>query len=156
MQYSDKVNIGKIIENVPFYPQKEFQCGPASLASILNYYGIMTTPDEIAQEIFSKTAKGTLNLDMVIYARKKGLRANHYVGSFADLQRNIDDGNPVIVLVDYGFSFYRHYHFLVVIGYNDEGVFFNSGDPKKEFMPIEDFMPLWRRTNYWTLLIKSE
>lgn len=28
-----------IIKKVPFYPQETFQCGPASMAEVLNYWG---------------------------------------------------------------------------------------------------------------------
>ncbi len=146
----------KIIENVPFYPQREFQCGPASLAAVLSYHGIFTSPEEVATEIFSKSAKGTLNLDMVLYAQKKGLKGIHYSGSLSDLKFHIESGYPLIVLVDYGFSFYKHYHYVVVVGYNDYGIFFNSDNSQRKFIETEDFTKIWQKTNYWTLLIKKE
>ncbi|HLB02506.1 MAG TPA: C39 family peptidase, partial [Nitrospiria bacterium] len=39
------------VEGVPFYPQKEYQCGPASLAAVLNYFGQAVSPEEIAEAI---------------------------------------------------------------------------------------------------------
>lgn len=62
-----------LIDNIPFYPQEEYQCGPASLASALNYWGVHVTPDDIAKEIYSESARGTLNIDMILYINKKGL-----------------------------------------------------------------------------------
>jgi predicted double-glycine peptidase len=143
-----------LIENVPFYPQEAYQCGPASLAGALNYWGISVTPEEIAEEIFSKSAKGTLNIDMVFYAQRKGLDAIQYKGSLEDLRKNIDSGIPVIVLVDYGFSLYQANHFMVAVGYNENGVIVNSGKEKEKFIAQDDFMKTWEKTKYWTILIK--
>ncbi|MEW6418412.1 MAG: C39 family peptidase [Nitrospirota bacterium] len=145
----------RIIENVPFYPQETYQCGPASLASVLNYWGINISPDEIAKEIFSESARGTLNMDMVLYAQRKGLNTIQYQGSMDNLKKNIDFGYPIIVLVDYGFSLYRANHFMVVIGYNEHGVIVNSGRDKGKFISAEDILKAWEKTNYWTLLIKK-
>lgn len=143
-----------MIENVPFYPQETYQCGPASLAGVLNYWGVNVNPDDIAKEIFSESAKGTLNIDMVLYAQRKGLDVTQYKGNMEDLKKNIESGYPVIVLVDYGFYLYQVNHFMVVVGYNEHGVTVNSGKDKNKFIPRESFIKTWERTKYWTLLIK--
>jgi len=143
-----------IIENVPFYPQETYQCGPASLAGVLNYWGVNVNSDDIAKEIFSKSAKGTLDIDMVLYAQRMGLDVNQYKGNMEDLKKNIESGYPVIVLVDYGFYLYQVNHFMVVVGYNEHGVTVNSGKNKNKFIPKESFIKTWERTKYWTLLIK--
>jgi ABC-type bacteriocin/lantibiotic exporter with double-glycine peptidase domain len=121
---------------------------------VLNYWGLKVTPDEIAGEIYSDSARGTLSIDMVLYAQKKGLMAAQYEGNMDDLRKNIDSGYPVIVLVDYGFSFIQANHFLVVIGYNEHGVVVNSGKDKNKFISERDFMKSWKKTGFWTLLIK--
>ena len=143
-----------VIEDVPFYAQTSYQCGPASLAGVLNYWGIKVTPDEIAEEIYSTSARGTLDIDMVLYARKRVLLVTQYEGTIEDLRKNIDSRHPLIVLVDYGFSFMQKNHFIVVIGYNDHGVIVNSGKKKGKFVLEEDFLKSWERTKFWTLLIK--
>ncbi len=144
-----------LIENVPFYPQTAYQCGPASLAGVLNFWGVNVTPDEIAQEIYSKSARGTLNIDMVLYAQKKGLDAVQYEGSMDDLRKNIDSRHPIIVLVDYGFFSIQANHFMVVIGYNEDGIIVNSGKDREKFISEKDFISSWKKTKYWTLLIKK-
>jgi predicted double-glycine peptidase len=143
-----------IIENVPFYPQTSHQCGPASLAGVLNYWGIKVTPEEIAGEIYSNSARGTLNIDMVLYAQKKGLKAIQYEGTMEDLRKNIDSRRPIIVLVDYGFFSVQANHFMVVIGYNEDGVIVNSGKDKEKFISEKDFLKIWGKTKFWTLLIQ--
>ena len=149
-----ETNQGNIIENVPFYPQTSYQCGPASLAGVLNYWGVKVTTDEIAGEIYSASARGTLDIDMVLYAQKKGLLATQYEGNLEDVRKNVASGHPIIVLVGYGFSLIQKNHFMVIIGYNDHGVIVNSGKDNNKFIPEKDFLESWERTKFWTLLIK--
>lgn len=144
-----------IVGGVPFYPQEDYQCGPASLASVMNYWGVSITPEEIAKQIYSQSAGGTLNIDMVLYAQARGLESSHYKGGLDDLRKKIDSGQPIIVLVDYGFSIVQANHFMVVIGYNEHGVVVNSGRHEKKFISMDDFLKLWERTKFWTLLIKK-
>jgi len=142
-----------MIQNVPFHPQEEFQCGPASLAGVLNHWNINVSPEEIASEIYSKSAKGTLNIDMVLYVEKTGLKARQYRGSFEDVKTKIDSGYPLIVLVDEGFLIYQKNHFMVVIGYGAEGILANSGREQRKFIPVKEFLRSWERTKFWTLWI---
>ncbi|MBW1677951.1 MAG: peptidase C39 family protein [Deltaproteobacteria bacterium] len=146
----------QIIESVPFYPQEAYQCGPASLAGVLNYWQTGVSPEDIAGEIYSESAKGTLDIDMISYAERKGLKAMQYKGSVEDIKRNIDSGYPVIVLVDYGFWVYQQNHFMVVIGYNENGILANSGRDRLKFIPFRDFLKLWKRTDFWTMLINPK
>jgi ABC-type bacteriocin/lantibiotic exporter with double-glycine peptidase domain len=144
------------IENLPFYPQESYQCGPAALSGVLNYWGVAVTPDEVAGNIFSSSARGTLTIDMVLYAQQKGLSVEQFKGSLDNLRQNIDAGFPVIVLVDNGGAFYQLNHFMVVIGYNKYGILANSGKDKEKFIPEKDFLKSWEKTNFWTLLIRKQ
>jgi ABC-type bacteriocin/lantibiotic exporter with double-glycine peptidase domain len=143
------------IENLPFYPQESYQCGPASLAGVLNYWGATVKPDEIARNIFSSSARGTLTIDMVLYAQQQGLSAEQYKGSLENLKQNIDSGLPVVVLVDYGGLLYQMNHFMVIIGYNEYGILANSGKDHEKFIPEDDFLKSWEKTNFWTLRIRK-
>lgn len=145
-----------LLEAIPFYPQEDYQCGPASLAGVLNYWGVAVSPREVAGEIFSPSAKGTLNFDMPLYVRSKGLEALQYSGSLVDLREKIRFSYPLIVLVDYGFSVYQLNHFMVVVGFYDEGVVVNSGKKEGQLISSQDFLKSWERTKYWTLLVKPK
>lgn len=143
----------RVIDGVPFFPQEEYQCGPASLAGILNYYGWKISPADIAAEIFSRKAGGTLDMDMVFYARKKGLRAEKYRGTFEDLQAQIDSRRPLIVLIDQGFWVYQIHHFMVVVGYDEGSIIVNSGKEERKFISRGSFSKTWEKTKFWTLRI---
>jgi hypothetical protein len=43
----------RIVEGVPFYVQKEYQCGPAFLSEIVNFWDIGVSPKKIAEEVYS-------------------------------------------------------------------------------------------------------
>ncbi len=142
-----------IVANVPFYPQREYQCGPASLAGALNYWDVPVSPQDIAAEIYSEAAGGTLDVDMVLFAKRKGLEARQYQGSLEDIKRNVKRGYPIIVLVDQGFWLYQQNHFMVVVGYNEKEVIVNSGKEPLKPIPLKDFLKSWEKTKRWTLLI---
>jgi ABC-type bacteriocin/lantibiotic exporter with double-glycine peptidase domain len=145
----------RMISDVPFYSQEIYQCGPSSLASVLKYWDVAVTPDAVAEEIFSKTARGTLTIDMILYAQQKGLHAEQYRGTIDNLRESVDEGYPLIVLVDYGFSFYQQNHFMVIVGYAEQGIIAHTGKVKEKVIPWDDFVKVWEKTGYWTLLIKK-
>jgi len=145
-----------VILDVPFFPQEDYQCGPASLAGVLNFWKSDVGVREIAGEIFSKSARGTLTIDMLLYAERRGYAALQYKGGLDELKSKIQAGYPVIVLVDYGFFVYHEEHFMVVVGFDANGVIVNSGKTEKLYVSNEDFLKAWERTNNWTLLIKPK
>lgn len=145
----------RIIKSVPFFPQEDYQCGPASMASVLNYQGLKTAPEEVAAAIYSKSARGTLNFDMVFFAERQGLSARQYPGNLADLKSRINRSSPLIVMVDYGFWAYQKNHFMVVVGYDSGNVIVHSGKDSYKPVPVDAFLKAWRKTNNWTLLIQK-
>ena len=153
----DNVGTGMahLIRNVPFFPQETYQCGPASLAEVMLYWGVKTSPESISKEIYSNSARGTLTLDMVLYAQKKGLNAIHTNKNrnISYIRENINNGYPLIVMVDYGFWKYQQYHYMVIIGYNNNGIIAYSGKSPQKFINEEDFLRIWGKANSWTLLI---
>jgi ABC-type bacteriocin/lantibiotic exporter with double-glycine peptidase domain len=146
----------RLVPGVPFFAQEMHQCGPASLAGVLNYWGIPVSPEEIARSLYSPGARGTLNMDLVFYGEKKGLKALQYSGSEEDLEKNISEKIPLVVLVDEGFLAYRKHHFMVVVGYNDGGIFANSGGKQKRFYAWPDFLRTWEKTKHWTLRLTPQ
>lgn len=148
-----------IIKNVPFYEDKNNQCGPSSLASVINYWQTRkhsfdpVTPRDISSKIYSEGARGTLGIDLEFYARGKGFHTIQYSGSIEDIKKNIVDGNPIIILVDFGFFFYQKNHFMVVTGYSSDGIIVHSGSEEK-FISFDNLEKIWGKTRFWTLIVK--
>lgn len=153
--FSAPAGSGKV-ENVPFYSQLTYHCGPASLAGVLNFYGDAVTANQIARAIFRDNIRGTVTLDMVFYVRERGFSARWYSGNTNDIQCAVDAGVPLIVMIDLGFANLRKYHYMVVIGYDQEGVIVNSGKVAEKLMRWDRFLPLWQRAKCWTLRVEPE
>ena len=142
-----------LIKDVPFFPQLDYQCGPASLAGVLNYYGDTVTPNEIAESIYRQKIRGTVSLDMVLYARQRGFDSKWYEGNTDDIVRAVDNGSPLVVMIDLGFSLARAYHYMVITGYSSQGVIAHTGTTSQKLISWERFMSQWERTHNWTLLV---
>jgi predicted double-glycine peptidase len=149
-----------IIPGVPFFSQEAYQCGPTALAIVLDYWyrkagsGQWVTPEEIAHDIYSASARGVLGLDLELYARKRRFETRQYAGNLEDLRRYVDGGIPLIIFVDYGLSVYEVNHFMVVTGYTKDGVIVNSGRRENKTIAAEELEKIWKKNRYWTLALK--
>jgi hypothetical protein len=140
---------------VPFFPDDTDQCGPATLASVLSYWGVRTDPVALKEEIYLPRLKGTLPLDLLLTAQSRGLEAEIYEGSLDDLKSKLAAGRPLVALLDLGFAIFPQGHYVVVTGYDDQrqGVYAHSSLEKDVFIPYERFLRSWDRTGRWTLLL---
>lgn len=146
---------GHYINDVPFVAQEDFFCGPASLAMVLNFYGMKITQEEIAKEIYLKKLKGALNIDLLMYARQKGFQARYYSGSIDDLKANISNDAPLILLLNLGYEIYPVYHYIVAAGFHDEKNFIiaHSGKERDKTFSYKELLKAWEKTSFGTLLI---
>ncbi len=143
------------IDGVPFYPQRDYYCGPASLASIINYWGGNVTQDEVGERVFRKGLRGSLSIDLLIYAREKGFDADVIKGDIDSLKHEIAKDHPVLVFLNLGFKLLPRWHYLVVYGYDDRKgeVITHSGITEVKRFRYRDFMKKWSATDYWGLVI---
>lgn len=143
-----------VVTNVPFFPQEESQCGPASLAMTLNWSGVNIQPADLTSEVFTPDLKGSLQSAMIGATRRHGRIAYPFAGSEA-LLAEISAGNPVIVLVNLGLSWYPKWHYAVVIGFDREleEVTLHSGLTANEHLSYRVFLNIWRRSEFWGLLV---
>ena len=140
---------------VPFFPDDTDQCGPATLASVLTYWGISTDPLALKREIYLPRLKGTLPLDLLLAAQARGLKAEIYEGSLDNVKAELDAGHPLVALLDLGFVIFPQGHYVVVTGYDDrrQSVYVHSSLKKDVFVPYERFLRSWDKTGRWTLLV---
>lgn len=142
------------IVGVPFFPQDEFQCGPASLAMVLNWSGVAVHPSDLSSEVYSPGLKGSLQSSLISSARRHGRIAYPITGSEA-LLAEVSAGHPVIVLVNLSFFWYPKWHYAVVIGYDQQQgeVTLHSGLTAREVLSSWTFMNIWQRSEYWSLMV---
>jgi ABC-type bacteriocin/lantibiotic exporter with double-glycine peptidase domain len=149
---------GHLIDTVPFIPQEAYQCGPASLAMVLQYYGAAVREEEIARELYLPSVRGTLNLDLEFYARRRGFAARSFAGSWERVKAELSRGHPLIVFQDLGVAAYPVPHFAVLVGYDDRAgaVVLHSGTTAYRVVSYGEFERTWARRRAWTLLITPE
>ena len=141
------------LTEVPFYPQKEYQCGPAALATALVASGVKVTPDELVPQVYLPARQGSLQVEMLAAARRHGLVAYQLAPRFEDLLREIAAGTPVIVLQDLGFVS-STWHYAVVVGYDYErgDIILRSGLKQRETLSFPAHEFFWRRGAYWAMV----
>ncbi|MBI2959157.1 MAG: PA2778 family cysteine peptidase, partial [Betaproteobacteria bacterium] len=142
------------LSEVPFFPQKDYQCGPAALATTLAHFGAKTTPDELVGQVYIPARKGSLQVEMLAAARRYGLVSYRLAPSFEDLLREVAAGIPVIVLQDYGVWPFSVWHYAVVAGYDyrrGEAVL-RSGETERLTLPFGILEYTWKQSDYWAMV----
>ena len=141
------------ISSVPFFPQTDYQCGPASLAMTLVWSGVFTDPEKLAGAVYTPSLKGSLQPAMIGAARRHG-RVAYVISSPEELLAEVAAGHPVIVLQNLGLSWVPVWHYAVVIGYDaDSGVVtLHSGETSSKETALRVFDNTWSRSGYWGLL----
>ncbi|MEN3028187.1 MAG: C39 family peptidase [Aquificaceae bacterium] len=107
---------------VPFVKQRDQFCGPASLSSVLQFYGMALSQESIGERVYHPKLKGALITDLENYVRSLGLKVETRRGNIQDLRLLIDRGIPPIILVELGRFGVSSPHYMVVVGY-EEGAF---------------------------------
>ena len=143
------------IDAVPFYEQDKYMCGPSAVASVMNYYGSGVSTKEVEDAVYTGKLKGTLPMDIVIYAKEKGFDASYYEGGLDDLKRNLRQKTPLILFVDLGWFDYRAGHYIVVFGYSDAlgVVSAHWGVEREKTVAYEYLLKIWQRTGYSTIAL---
>lgn len=133
-----------LIDKVPFIKQNPDYCGPASLAMIFNFWGMHISQKEIAQEIYFPELKGTLSIELVLYAIKRDFEAEMYRGNLQDLREKIMTGFPLIVSHRTKKENNR-VHYLVAWGFDDnkEIVYVHSGTKRNLRIDYQTFLKRW-------------
>lgn len=134
------------IGGVPFVKQERGLCGPAALSSVMTYYGTAVGQDVIAKVVYSEKLKGTLISDLENYARSRHFKTTLGQGTIERLKQFIDQGKPVIVPVDMGFWIISQPHYLLVFGYNAEGVLAHTGDEPSQIISYSVLERQWNKT----------
>ena len=120
-------------------------CGPASIVSVLSYYGVQTTQGAVAQVL--RPAGGYMLAGVIPpFVERYGLKATRFRnGSLENLRQLAAAGIPVIVLQwmnrPGGIP-----HFRVVRGYDDKAGLMWLSDPvygPNVYVSYADFQRLW-------------
>lgn len=141
------------VPGVPFFPQDEYQCGPAGLATLLAHTGVPVTAESLVDQVWLPGRRGSLQIEMLAAARRHGRVSYVLAPRYADLLREVAAGNPVLVLQDVG-ALTTQWHYAVVNGfdYPSGTILLRSGTRARHEMPFTAFERSWMASGYWAMV----
>jgi len=140
-----------LLSDVPFYPQREYQCGPAALATVLNYTGVNADIDELVNKVYLPFREGSLQPELIAATRSEGRIPYIIDPNLPGLLSEIQRGHPVLVLQNLGLDWLPQWHYAVVVGFDlsDNSVTLRSGTIKNYTISLSLFEKTWRRAGNW-------
>jgi tetratricopeptide (TPR) repeat protein len=142
------------LAHVPFFPQEDYQCGPAALATLLVDQGIGVGPDTLVSEVYIPERRGSLQTEMLAAARARGLMAYLLNPELEDVLAEVAAGNPVLVFQNLGVRFIPRWHYAVVIGYDlpAREIVLRSGTIERHVNSFSRFERTWQRGGRWAFV----
>ncbi len=143
------------VTDVPFFPQEEYQCGPAALATVLTWSGIEITPDKLTPQVYLPERQGSLQPELLGAARRHGRIPYVLQPQIESLATEVASGHPVLVLQNLGVSFYSQWHYAVVVGFDlaKGDIVLRSGREQRHVVSLKTFEYTWQRGNYWAVVV---
>ena len=141
------------LRDTPFFPQEEFQCGPAALATVLGASGIHVQPDALAPQVYLPKRHGSLQVELIGATRRQGRLAYELPANGNALLAELSEGRPVLLLENLGVKQIPIWHYAVLVGYDtDRNVaILRSGSRKRQEMRWQHFARSWDRGGRWAI-----
>lgn len=144
------------LSDTPFFPQEEYQCGPAALATVLQVAGVeAVTPESLVDQVFLPDREGSLQAELLAATRRAD-RIPFVIPRRMDaLFAEVAAGYPVLVLQNLGLERWPIWHYAVVIGFNpaQQQLILRSGTTEREVVSLRAFERSWRLGNYWAMVV---
>lgn len=138
----------------PFFPQEDYQCGPATLATLLNSAGIAATSEQLVDQVYLPARQGSLQAEMIAAGRRNGALTMTIPPRLDALLHEVASGTPVGVLQNLSLPVRPVWHYAVVIGYDLDRaeLVLRSGTTERLTMPISTFEHTWKRSGHWAIV----
>jgi len=145
------------LTTVPFFPQEEYQCGPAALAALLVSSDVVTMPDLLSPALYIPKRKGTLQLEIIASIRSFNRIPYQLQPEVDDIIGELRAGRPVLVLQNLGLNIWPIYHYAVVVGVLRNGsLILRSGNTERLIMDRDTFLKTWEKAGQWaTVALKG-
>lgn len=140
---------------VPFFPQTEYQCGPAALATVLSFAGVPTDAEALVPEVYTEGLRGSLQAELLA-ATRRHQRIPYVLEPRTDaLAAELAAGRPVLVLQNLGLPRVPVWHYAVVVGLDhDRGrVILRSGKEQRREERTASFLRSWSRGENWAFVV---
>ncbi len=143
------------LTSAPFYPQQDYQCGPAALATAINFHRQQTNPDELKSMVYIPQLKGSLQIEMLAAPRQFNRLAIKLDGKLESILKEINHGIPVLIMQNLGLESIPFWHYAVAIGYDmdKQQILLRSGEIERLSRPFSIFERTWKQSDYWSVVI---
>ena len=143
------------LREVAFFPQEQYQCGPAALATVLDWSGVAVTPEALVPDLMIPARKGSLQIELQAQARARERVPYPFQGNLKILYAELAAGHPVLVLQNLAFNWSPVWHYAVVVGMNPEQgtITLRSGRDPRRVVDQTVFERTWARAQFWALLV---
>ncbi len=143
-----------VVDDVPFFPQEEYQCGPASMAMALAWSGDEVTVDDLVRQVYLPQRQGSLQSGLITAARRHA-RLGYVIAGPDQLLDEMAAGHPVIVLQNLGTDWYPAWHYAVAVGFDRtaEAIILHTGTHEARQTGWSQFLFTWERGRYWGLVV---
>jgi tetratricopeptide (TPR) repeat protein len=143
------------LSSTPFFPQEEYECGPAALATVLQAAGVAVQPEALVKQVYLPGRKGSLQVEMLAASRRYGLPAYALQQKLGAVLEEVAAGHPVLVFQNLSLPIYPVWHYAVVVGFDrDRNVLvLRSGRTQRLEMSLFAFERTWARGNYWAMVV---
>jgi hypothetical protein len=140
---------------VPFFPQTEYQCGPAALATVLAHAGAELDADDLVAEVYAPGLRGSLQPELLGATRRHGFIPYVLEPRPSALAAELAARRPVLVLQNLGIERVPVWHYAVVVGLAGEKVILRSGVEERRIERGTQFLRSWERGSNWAFVALS-
>jgi len=145
------------LTDVPFYAQTEYQCGPATLAMVLNHEGVDVGLDELIPQVFLPGRDGSVQPEMLATVRRYERLAIPIRSTMDALLTHLEAGEPVVVMQNLALPAFPMWHYAVAIGFDlpNETLVLRSGEIERHTLSFSRFDATWARTERWGFVVSE-
>jgi hypothetical protein len=140
---------------VPFFPQEQYQCGPAALATVLQNAGVSIHPEALVSQVYVPARQGSLQVEMLATPRRYGVLSYELPPRLESLLLELQAGRPVLVMQNLGLNILPQWHYAVVVGYElgQDQLILRSGLIRDYRVAMSIFERTWQRAGYWAYVV---
>ncbi len=143
------------LTQTPFFPQDEYQCGPAALATVLVASGVEVTPEALVSQVYVPARRGSLQAEITATTRRHERVPVVLPPRLDAITDALQGGQPVLVLLNLGIDAVPVWHYAVVVGFDpsQDTLLLRSGREARQTMRRSRFDAAWARAERWAVTV---